>query len=543
MKLNSSEKNALQAVEYLLWASKVNVSAIGLKEELCLHPDFPSMASVSDALSEWQVSNIATRLQTAQLKEVPLPALAYLKIKGGILAPIKSVNSETIEWLDTQNGWQKDSITNFEQKWDGVTLLLEPDNQSGEIDYAVKSKKQFIGNVRIPFLILGSVLCIALILAMYWNTFQSAGSYFGLSLSLKFAGMVLGGLLLWQSLDADNVFLQNICHFSNKNNCNSILQSQASKITSWLSWSEVGFIYFSGGFLVLLFGIISNNLFVSTWLAVFSLLSLPYTIYSIWYQRSIARQWCTLCMAVQLLLWTEAALVIFNYEAYKVSSNTETLLLAAIAFIIPALIWVLVKKPLAEAKQLFDLQKELQKVKFSEDYIQSAFSNQPQMPPVFSDMYTAKLGNPSASNMLTIVTNPLCGPCSRLHHEINKFLETNANIQCQYIFLGPPKALQIASIFLDPHLSDKKELMDSWYQNIQQDSMKWINNHEASIENNNITEQFQIHSRWCDLAGITGTPTVFINGIKLPTAFKIKDLKRIVSLMHVANDMGVTVTN
>jgi protein-disulfide isomerase len=83
--------------------------------------------------------------------------------------------------------------------------------------------------------------------------------------------------------------------------------------------------------------------------------------------------------------------------------------------------------------------------------------------------------------------------------------------------------------------------MDSWYHNTQQDSVKkWINEHKANIENNNITEQFQIHSRWCDLAGITGTPTIFINGVKLPTVFKIKDLKRMASLLNITSEATIT---
>lgn len=116
MNLNATEKNTKDTLEYLLWAAKVPVTANGVTEGLCLHPDFPSMAAVSDALSEWNVPNMATRLHPDQIKEIPLPALAYLKIKGGILAPIKSVKNDSITWLDTQAGWQTEGLNSFQQK-------------------------------------------------------------------------------------------------------------------------------------------------------------------------------------------------------------------------------------------------------------------------------------------------------------------------------------------------------------------------------------------------------------------------------------------
>lgn len=268
----------MQAVEYLLWATKVKVSSVGLKEDMIMHPDFPSVASISDALSEWQVSNMAVHLNSAQLKEIPLPALAYLRVKGGILAPLKSVTRDTVEWLDTKNGWQKDSLFDFEQKWNGITLLLEPNEKSGEDHYAERSKEKFVHNARTPFLILGTAICLVIILGLNWNIIQAASSPVSLLLSLKLIGTMVGGLLLWQSLDADNPFLQNICQLSSQCNCNGILQSKASKVTSWLSWSEVGFTYFAGGFLALRFALTSGNVSLVAYLALLSLVALPYTV-------------------------------------------------------------------------------------------------------------------------------------------------------------------------------------------------------------------------------------------------------------------------
>ncbi len=532
MKLNATEKNALQAVEYLLWEFKVRVSAKGLKEDMIMHPEFPSMVSISDALAEWQVPNMAVRLQAAQLKEIPLPSLAYINTRGGILAPLKSVTHDTVEWLDTKKGWQKDSLSDFEQKWNGITLLLEPNGESGEQRYSERVEGQYVTSVRTPFLIAGAVVCLAIAFGLNWNFLQSAGLSFGVLLAVKLFGMIVSGLLLWQSLDADNPFLQNICHLGSQGNCNGILQSKASKISSWLSWSEVGFVYFTGGFFGLLFALTSGNFSLVAYLALLSMVALPYTIYSVWYQRFVAKEWCTLCMLVQITLWGENA-ILFTYSGeFAWVLKSESLALLALAFLMPTLIWILIKKPLTEALQLFDVQRELQKVKFNENYIRATFGSQTKMPPIFEDMQTAAIGNLDAPHVVTVVTNPLCGPCSRLHGEINHLVESDKNFKCQFVFLGPAKAWQIASGFLSATTTDRKVLMDSWYSNIQQDAEKWIGINKVEVNPHEVNPQVRLHGRWSELAGVTGTPTVYVNGVKLSAAFKIRDLKRVVPFLN-----------
>lgn len=527
MKLNDTEKNALKAVEHLLSEINARVSSKGLKEEMVLHPDFPSVASISDALTEWQIPNMAVRLPAHQLKEIPLPSLAYVNVRGGILAPLKSINQDIVEWFDTENGWQKDTLSQFEAKWDGLTLLLEPNERSGEEHYSKRIVEQYFSKARAPFLILGTVICLGIIFVLNWNSISPNVFSVNLLIGVKLLGMIVSGLILLQSLDTHNPFLQNICQLSNKSNCNSILQSKASRITEWLSWSDVGFVYFSGGFLYLTIALVSgNNVLVSN-LYLLSLAAVPYTVYSVWYQRFVARQWCLLCMSIQCLIWVEFVIVLVHFNELNLVWNGVSIGLLVVSFLIPILIWVLVKKPLTESTQLFEVQRQLQKVKFDENYVRATFRVQTKMPPIFDGMHSPTIGNTEALHTLTVVTNPLCGPCSKLHREIDQFIETNTNFNCQFIFLGPPKAWIIAYFFLSTTIDDRRKLMETWYSNIQQNAQSWINSQKKDVDYDYTNEQIVMHSTWCELAGVAGTPTVYVDGIKLPQAFNIRDLKRI----------------
>ncbi|PWJ53101.1 protein-disulfide isomerase [Dyadobacter jejuensis] len=385
---------------------------------------------------------------------------------------------------------------------------------------------------RNPFLIGGTLLLLAILIGLTWGNLSSTNLL--LITGLKLTGTLLSGLLLWQSLDSDNPFLQSLCQVGQGNNCNGILQSSAAKLTPWLTWSDIGFLYFSGGLLALLFGLFSADMGVISILSVLSILALPYTLYSVYYQKFVAKQWCKLCMSVQVVLWLEAAWVMINYPNLSLNFSLPTMAVLILAFLIPTLIWVLVKTPMVQATQVFGLRRELQKVKFNEEYIKMVFQNQRQMPPIFTDMRTVQRGNPNATHTLTVVTNRLCGPCARIHGEINHLIEKNQQIKAQFVFLGPNKGMQIAAKFLEASASQLQTVMDSWYHDNRQDAEKWLKQYPFE-PNADHPKQFQLYARWCELASVNATPTVFINGILLPKAFQIKDLGSIVSVLNQKN--------
>ncbi|WP_208734648.1 hypothetical protein, partial [Corallococcus praedator] len=123
-------------------------------------------------------------------------------------------------------------------------------------------------------------------------------------------------------------------------------------------------------------------------------------------------------MLVQVLLWVEFALGASHWQAVELSINLPTIALFGLAFLLPVVLWVLLKKHLQESSQIFPLRRELQKAKFNPEYVESLFARQPQIPPAFEGMRLVKIGNSQAEYTLTVVTNPLCGPCRQLHPEL-----------------------------------------------------------------------------------------------------------------------------
>jgi uncharacterized membrane protein len=296
----NAEKNALDATKVLLNFSKVRATTLGLKEALGQHPDFPSMNALSDVLTDWQVPNLAARLTPDRLHDIPLPALTYLNIDGGMFAPLRSVNGQ-VEWLHTERGWQKESIGQFAQKWSGVALLIEPNGQSGELEYSQNRRRALLKSLRLPF-ILGGLLIVLALLAQ-WAKYPLTGhALYYLTGLLKLMGTVVSAMLVWYSLDTNNAFLQKVCQLNGRTNCQNILSSSAAKLTDWLSWAEIGLFYFVGGLLVWGVGLLTGDAAYLQTLYLLTVLALPYTLWLVYYQARVAREWCVLCLTAQALL-------------------------------------------------------------------------------------------------------------------------------------------------------------------------------------------------------------------------------------------------
>lgn len=140
-------------------------------------------------------------------------------------------------------------------------------------------------------------------------------------------------------MDKNNPLLQKVCTGIAKGDCNAVLTGKQAKLFSWLSWSEVGFFYFTGCLLVLLFSAntLNNSIALIAWL---NILSLPYTIFSIYYQWRVAKQWCVLCLVVQALLVLGSVNAIANTFLLTVPGfHISFLVKAILLYLLPALLW------------------------------------------------------------------------------------------------------------------------------------------------------------------------------------------------------------
>lgn len=177
----------------------------------------------------------------------------------------------------------------------GKVILSSPKPYACEPSYSSHARFEFLERAKSKVL---ALLAVALILyAFFVNGVYHHGANIVLLL-LNFAGLFFSYLLVQKSLKVHNSTADRVCGILEKGGCDHVLSLGASKFFGLFGWSEVGFAYFAVNVAVILL----FPAHIPT-LAILNICCLPFTVWSIWYQRFRAHRWCTLCVSVQTTLW------------------------------------------------------------------------------------------------------------------------------------------------------------------------------------------------------------------------------------------------
>lgn len=199
-----------------------------------------------------------------------------------------------VEYM-TQGVTERMPLDRFMEAWDGIVFCGYPDGKSCEPDYAIHRRDRLMTRLRDIGLVVGIVLLAAYLFVSngIWRNVSTI-----LVMLLDIAGLALTYMLVQKSLNIRNRAADKVCKVLQEGGCDTVLEMKASKFFGIFGWSEVGFSYFSVSLVALL-------MFPqwTDYLALCNLCCLPFTFWSIWYQKFRAKVWCTLCVSVQCTLW------------------------------------------------------------------------------------------------------------------------------------------------------------------------------------------------------------------------------------------------
>ncbi|WAC41404.1 cysteine peptidase family C39 domain-containing protein [Pedobacter sp. SL55] len=532
MKLFTTPKaSAIEVPRLLLNELGVKVSEASLTEKLENHPDFPSLMAVSDCFNGWHLPNAGylIKKENYKVEELKFPFIAQLPANGGIFILVHQITKGKVIYSDEKVKRKEITEHEFLDTWSGILLYAKATEKSGEEGYFTKQLIGIANALIVPCFILIVMLATALFI-----NFSAAPLAFSLLLAIKFIGVGISVLLLAHGVNANNPLVQNLCSLGKKNNCNAILKSDAAKATSWLSWSEVGFFYFAGSLLSLIF--VPSSLYFLVW---FNILALPYTLWSIYYQYS-HKSWCVLCCAVQIILWLEFAIaLVFGLLPFSFSSFSLQLLPSAfyllLSFIAPVLLWYILKPVLQKSSEYRLLKQQLNKFKYNAELFGHALTKQPRYA-VPNEIAPITLGNPEAQTIITMVSNPFCGPCAKAHETLDKWLKTRSDIQLEIVFTTADHdddqrtkvARHVTALSLTNDVALVEKALNHWYELREKKYENWAKDFQIEIgEEVNVATKKQ--KQWCKMAEITFTPTILVNGYKLPEPYQLDDLPYLIN--------------
>lgn len=481
------------------------------------HPHKYNLFGLSKMLSDYGVENAATKIKDKEtdIFNIETPFVAQL---SGFVNVYK-VDADRVHYL--WNGKQVAlTIQEFCSAWTGVILLAEPNSTSIEPNYKENRGKELFGSIQ--KLLLLSAVFIALLLAYSSNSFYPNWGFSG-ALLVNVVGVYIGYLLVQKQMHIHSQYADKICSLFKQSDCNDVLESKAAKLFGLIGWSEIGLGYFISNVIILIF----LPHFIS-YLALVNICALPYSFWSIWYQRVKAKQWCPLCLIVQGLFWGIFIVnLTFGFIEMPVFSVTNLLIISCL-YLIPILAINILIPRLSKEEKMEQITQEINSIKTNEEVFLALLKERSYYE-VSKDTSKIIVGNPDADTLITIFTNPHCQPCARMHARIEELLKQTDNLCIQYIFSSFDQSLDssnkfLIAVYLNNNAVETKRIFTEWFEKGKFEKEEFFRKYGSGIENEHIEQEFQKHEAWKAETGLRATPTILVNGYELPGNYKIEDL-------------------
>jgi len=528
----NTELKSIAANYIELLQGKVTVGTI--KKDIEENPYYPSLLALSDTFGRYNITNEAFKVPFKDFDQLAsdTPFVAFTKIPsiGTDFVLITEISEQTVSYFHKNKKVETVSKEDFLQGYKEIIWKAQLNELSGDADYERKYKvEKNEQNKKIAWIFTTIVVFLLIVGAniSYENTFSIVSITF-----LKIIGVITSCLLLAYEVDKNNPFVKNICSIGVQSNCDAVLSSKAAKIGS-ISWGEIGFFYFVATTLGLLMPNLSYEVKV-TCLAIANILAAPYIFFSIYYQWRIIKQWCPLCLTIQLILASELIWSVFVVWQYPFLNILQASILVAILFcmFIPVISWYTLKSLIIKAKD-HDLYRTAHKrLLCNPNVFDSLLQKQRKITEGWEQL-GIDIGNLNAKNTIVKICNPYCTPCEKSHKQLMELLKNSNNVKLKIIYItynneydkGAVVVKKLLAIAEQNNIDKTQEALNDWYSNVGKNysffSSKYPTNDVFDIQGKKIDAM----SQWCDSADITHTPTIFINGFSLPENYTTEQLK------------------
>ena len=495
----------------------------GFAEELFeSHPYRHSLLGLSLLLRAYGVENVGMQLDDkSQLTRLQTPFVA--QVADG-LAVVTETGPRGVRYrLDGKDMHMPED--RFRETWTGVVLLLQPDAGSGEPDYARHRGSHRTERTLAALL----AVCAGIVLAA--GTAMGNAPFGALRLSALLAaalGTGVGVLLCLRQMRVAADAVDRLCSIFHKGGCNDVLDSPAARMPGGVSWTEAGTGYFLVQLLALL---LAPDLLPA--IAVAALAALPYTLWSLWYQRWRAHSWCPLCLCVLFVLWLQAGMFL-AFGVYTAGLFRPQLLPELAVFGAACLAATLALHFLlpvrGRLRRAGTWRYAYRRIKLRREVFDALLAAQETLPDP-TEASSVVFGPDDAPYTVTVLTNPYCNPCAAIHAGLHRLVA--AGLRLRYVFTSfgpdfdPVSRLMIAAYRqLGPERALK--VYDEWYAGGRARGEKFFAAHGIQPDDPQAEEEYARHRAWQEAARRYATPTILVNGHTLPPEYDVAELARIV---------------
>lgn len=477
------------------------------------NPDRDNFFGLSYMLSLYGVEGKGYQIEGKDVSQLEKPFVAQTD-KGFVV--VTDQKDGNVCYQD-ENGRHAVAESAFLESWSGNILTVRKNEDSCEPDYGRNRKAMRAREAKRLLAVLSCLaLCAGLLLRQAESfTFATAGY-----LLLCFLGLFVTVLLLQRQLHVDSGLGDKLCSLLKESDCEEVSASAGARTVLDISWSEVGVGYFLSN--IILLSLSLDTIFV---LGVVNILILPYTVWSVWYQKVKVRHWCTLCLLVQIILWALALVFVLSGLYHSPFRPVALLALPLYCLAVLAVHYYALKKEGQRALEESDTAKRARLCR--EDVLLHFLKQQPHYE-VGDEDSTLVAGNPEAKICLTLVCNPYCNPCAEAHKVIARMLKNNRRIKVRYVLTARKEHLVLPSLYLiSSYYKKGGSVFDEWFS-MDVKTRKAMVPEADQIEDRALAEKELARNAECvSKCQVKWTPTLLINGYELPSEYSFDDLEYI----------------
>lgn len=491
------------------------------------HPHRYNMYGLKKMLDVYGVKTLGVRIESKDLLSLNFPCILHTY---GDFAIGLDCGTDTITYL--HNG-KRVTISHdaFKQTWTGNALVVEETTEADEPEYYNHRKEEILANAKvysIPIMLILSVI-IGIVAHI-----QEMELYSIMGLLLNSLGVFVCSMLMQKQLMGESRYGDRVCSLFHHADCNGILDGPKAKFFG-ISWSEVGMGYFIASILLItLYPKSVGTVSIINWIAMF------YGVWSIYYQWRIAKSWCVLCVISQSIIWLIGIIEIISCISVPLTFNVFSSLFSCMVYGICIMaVHYFATAHTAEKGRIRAIQK-FRALKVNSKVANTLIENEEYYETSLEDS-SILFGNPEAKMRVTILSNPHCNPCARMHKHVEKLLSLCGDEICvQYIFSSFNENLENSSRYLifcyfEYEHDEALSKFADWYLRDKFNYEKIISCNDTYIHTEKIEEEMEKHRTWRTRTSLMETPTILVNGHKLPDEYEIGDLAMIVNTTKEEN--------
>lgn len=473
------------------------------------HPDFPSLFAITDTFDLLSIENVAVKIQKEQIIELPDTFLAVCK-QDIVLA---TKNGDTI-LIESENEGKKNlSFDDFIQDWDGIVIVIEPNETSKIVNF----------KTNVNWLYYGLSILALVTVSVFYNSFGISQI---ILLLTSISGLVFSVFIVQEKLGVKNEMVSKFCNINPQVSCNSVISSDKGEINKWVNFSDLPVLFFGINLLSIL-----TNPAASAIIAFLSVLSLPVIVYSIWLQKWQLKKWCMLCLTISVIVILQSAVWLFFMKEpfVSVTSSLSTYLFSIILIVTS---WLGIKPVLTDKMKA---EKEVSHLKkFKRNYkVLDFLSKKVPVLDGLDKLNGLQFGNSDTDVELLIVLSPSCGYCHKAFTEsielLNRYPE---KVFLNVLFNINPENNDnpykiIAERLLEINYTKPElilEAISDWHiKKIGLD--KWLEKWNASPVSMKVNHQIELQYNWCYKNEFNYTPVKIVNNRMFPSEYDISELK------------------